>query len=44
MDDRGANEMFNHLNIKYYLNILTFFNFLRQVSSEACNIFLHSIS
>lgn len=43
MHDREANEMFNHLNTKYYLNTLKFFNFLEQVRSEACNIFLHSI-
>lgn len=43
MHDKMGNEMFNHLSKKYYLNILTFFNFLMQVSSEACNILLHSI-
>jgi len=43
MQDRVANEMFNHLNMKYYQNILTFLNFLVQMSSEACNILLHYI-
>ena len=43
MHDRVANEMFNHLNMKYYLNISTFFNLLMQLISEACNILLHSI-
>jgi len=43
MHDRVADEMFKHLNMKYYQNILTCLNFLVQVSSEACNILLHYI-
>jgi hypothetical protein len=43
MHDRVADEMFKHLNMKYYQNILTCLNFLVQVSSEACNILFQYI-